>query len=120
MYPPYTCTCQYSEGSLNQLYFSQIFEKDRRACNRPSLASRVTTSYSGQFDCKVGRKSKSNNPVDSFKIRNFEICGPARLFCQIKQGSLRSLEKPDSVIPSSSFENLCIKKHSQPSDLSLN
>ena len=65
----------------------------------PSLASRVIANSLGWFDRKVWRYCKPKNPVDSVWKSN----GRARLCGQIEQGSLRSLEKPDSVIASSSF-----------------
>ena len=65
------------------------------------LSSRVTASFPARFDCKVGCDRK--HEISVYSTWKFGVCSRARLCCQIEQGSLQSLEKPDSVISSSSF-----------------
>ena len=76
-----------------------------------------------RFESKVGFDRKTENSVDStWKLENSRFCGRTWLCIQIEQESLRSFEKPDSVITSSSFvfRKFMHYKHSQPSDPSLN
>ena len=62
MHPPYTCTCQFSEGSLGWLCFliHKIKKKNQKtSLQSASLASQVTASSPARFDSKDERDCKS-------------------------------------------------------------
>ena len=73
-------------------FMHRFLRTKRRACNRLSLASRVTASFLARFDSKIRAWPQAwKSSGLELKIRKLKICG------QIDQGTLLSPKKHESV-----------------------